>query len=246
MNFASFRKIQRASGRRDFKLCKVLAGHPIIHSPRRPERRTLRVLALPMLFAFLGGSLRAETGHEAWLRYAPLAPAEKQRYQQIPENIVRLNDSPVMNSARQELIRGLTAMLGGNFRISDKTPYSSIFLGTIPPMAKLVPDLPRASHLQGDGFWLKSHSIAGVKCILILGGSDRGVLYGVFALLGKIARGENVAKLNEVQHPSAKIRWVDQWDNLDGSIERGYAGRSVFFDGGNVRADLTRASEYAR
>src|SRR5262249_53585025 len=40
--------------------------------------------------------------------------------------------------------------------------------------------------------------------------------------------------------------WVDQWDNLDGSIERGYAGRSIFFEDGGVRADLTRAREYAR
>jgi alpha-glucuronidase len=42
------------------------------------------------------------------------------------------------------------------------------------------------------------------------------------------------------------VRWVNQWDNLDGTIERGYAGRSIFFDGGRVRSDLTRAREYAR
>ena len=42
------------------------------------------------------------------------------------------------------------------------------------------------------------------------------------------------------------IRWVDQWDNPDGSITRGYGGRSIFFDGGNVREDLTQVSEYAR
>ena len=42
------------------------------------------------------------------------------------------------------------------------------------------------------------------------------------------------------------MRWVDQWDNLNGTIERGYAGRSIFFDNGAVRDDLTRAGEYAR
>ena len=39
---------------------------------------------------------------------------------------------------------------------------------------------------------------------------------------------------------------MNQWDNFDGSIERGYAGRIIFFDGGHVRADLTRAAEYGR
>ena len=46
--------------------------------------------------------------------------------------------------------------------------------------------------------------------------------------------------------PSAPIRWVDEWDNLNGTIERGYAGRSIFFENGHVAQDLTRAGEYAR
>ena len=42
------------------------------------------------------------------------------------------------------------------------------------------------------------------------------------------------------------IRWVDEWDNIDGSVERGYGGRSIFFDAGHVRADLGPVREYAR
>ena len=81
---------------------------------------------------------------------------------------------------------------------------------------------------------------------MITAASDRGVLYGVFALLSKIARGESIAAIDEVQQPYAPIRWVNQWDNLDGRIERGYGGPSIFFADGNVRGDLTRAGEYAR
>jgi alpha-glucuronidase len=55
-----------------------------------------------------------------------------------------------------------------------------------------------------------------------------------------------VSTLDDSQSPSAPIRWVSQWDNLDGSIERGYAGRSIFFDNGQVRSDLTRVGDYAR
>src|SRR5438270_13738373 len=42
------------------------------------------------------------------------------------------------------------------------------------------------------------------------------------------------------------MRWASQWDNIDGGIERGYAGRSIFFDNGAVRSDLARAGQYAR
>src|SRR5262249_52638109 len=75
---------------------------------------------------------------------------------------------------------------------------------------------------------------------------DRGLLYGVFALLSKIASGENISALDEVQQPYAPLRWINQWDNLDGRIERGYAGPSIFFENGSVRADLTRVGQYAR
>ena len=57
---------------------------------------------------------------------------------------------------------------------------------------------------------------------------------------------QRIFALNEFQRPSAPVRWANQWDNLDGTIERGYAGRSIFFENGSVRSDLTRASEYAR
>jgi alpha-glucuronidase len=203
--------------------------------------------ALVCVVVVLAGAkqLNAETGHEAWLRYSPLGAAAKQQYERLPSKVVQMDVSPVIASARQELIRGLSAMLGRSFRTPDKTPYHAIFLGTLQSMKK-VPGFQIARDISDGGFELKAHRIHGVECILIVGGSERGVLYGVFALLSKIARGENVAALNEVENPSAKIRWVDQWDNLDGTIERGYAGRSIFFDGGNVRTDLTRVTEYAR
>lgn len=79
--------------------------------------------------------------------------------------------------------------------------------------------------------------------VTITGADDRGVLYGAFALLRRTALHEPV---NDSESPYAPIRWVNQWDNLDGSIERGYGGRSIFFADGHVLPDLTRASEYAR
>ena len=66
----------------------------------------------------------------------------------------------------------------------------------------------------------------------IVGGSDRAVLYGVFAFLRNLAQGADMSKANLRERPAMPIRWVDEWDNADGSIERGYAGRSIFFDAG--------------
>jgi len=79
----------------------------------------------------------------------------------------------------------------------------------------------------------------------IVGGTPQAELFAVFHLLAEVAD-QKAIPADDRQSPSSPVRWVNQWDNLDGSIERGYAGRSIFYEGGHVRGDLTRAGEYAR
>src|ERR1035437_5444416 len=97
-----------------------------------------------------------------------------------------------------------------------------------------------------DGSWLTTASAGGVSYTVITAANDRGVLYGVFGFLRKIALGEPVAALHEKQSPYAPVRWANEWNNLDGSIERGYGGRSIFWDKLQAREDLSRVGEYGR
>ncbi len=196
--------------------------------------------------AALTSPVAAETGAEAWLRYSALSSAEAKSYR-LPENVVVLGDSPVLKTAQQELVRGVAQTLGRTLVASaDSSPKNAIILGTLAQLDALAPALRMPQHLSGDGYWLKTTKIRGSECLVIAAADDRGVLYGVFAWLSKIARGEGVAAIDEVEQPYAPIRWVNQWDNLDGRIERGYGGPSIFFADGNVRTDLTRAGQYAR
>jgi alpha-glucuronidase len=194
---------------------------------------------------------RAETGADAWLRYAPLDPKTAARYNSLPASTVVLGHSEILTTAQGELVRGVKGMLGGTLRTESGVPTEpAIVIGTVAQVRGVSPDFRPAENLQGDDFWLTFARIHNFNCIVIAGASERGVLYGVFAFLSKIARQESVAapdlKKNEIQRPAAPVRWANQWDNLDGTIERGYGGRSIFFDQGNVRPDLTRVSEYAR
>jgi len=200
-----------------------------------------------LLVAFGANCACAETGGDAWLRYAPLEKSAAQKYSALPASVVVIGDSPVLDSAKAELIRGIRAMLGRTLQEEKSWPHvSTIILGTVFALKTASPDLPERVHLQGDGFLLATEQAHGFACLLVTSTSERGVLYGVFRLLSKIARGESISALHETQQPYAPIRWVDEWDNLDGRIERGYAGGSIFFENGNVRSDLTRAGGYAR
>ncbi len=214
---------------------------------RRSLLTQIAVCGAFLFLAFEAASARAETGADAWLRYAPLDKQSAQKYSALPHNIVALGDSPVLYSAKSELIRGVRGMLRVSLREEKSLPQENAFiLGTLSELQSLSLKLSDHADIQEDGFLLVAEELHGFHCLIVTGTTHRGVLYGVFALLSKIARGESISAIRETQNPYAPIRWADQWDNLDGRIERGYAGPSIFFENGNVRSDLTRAGEYAR
>ena len=192
--------------------------------------------------------VHGEDVHEAWLRYAPIHDAAARKLlEALPAVIVRLDESPVTTVAQQEMIRAVRGMLGRTLRAEIRLPNkSAIVLGTYVAFQKAGSLLRPAPALKPDGYWLKSMSIRGHPCLVIAASNDRGVLYGAFAVLRKIALGEPVSALDEREEPSAPVRWVNQWDNLDGTIERGYGGPSIFFEEGRVAEDLNRVRDYTR
>ena len=221
-------------------------------SPFRAVRRfavfgAAFICATLICAALVSQSAAAEDGAEAWLRYSALSPQAAKAYQRLPSNTVALGDAAVVHTAQQELLRGVAQMLGRTLRTrAASSPEDAIILGTLAQLHAFAPALNPLQELRTDGYWLKSARIHGSKCLVITAANDRGVLYGVFGLLSKIAHAEGLANIDEVEQPYAPIRWVNQWDNLDGRIERGYGGPSIFFADGNVRSDLTRADAYAR
>lgn len=212
----------------------------------KPETSRL-IFTAALFFCCLPGAY-AETGYKAWLRYRPIDdPNVKQRYDSLPATLAVLNRSPVVVSAQSEFSRGIRGMLGRTLILETEFPSRDcILLGTLDEVRHLAPNLELPSALAPDAYLIKTIGIRGHAVLLIAGGDDRGVLYGTFDFLRKLALHQQIANLNETHAAYAPIRWTNEWDNLDGSIERGYAGRSIFFENGNVVPDLSRAADYAR
>jgi alpha-glucuronidase len=208
--------------------------------------RVRRAVCLVVLgFLCLAPGVRGETGEQGWLRYAALPPQVAQQYGTIPHHIVITSQSAVSRSAASELARGLQSMLGESLQISSTLPAADSFiLGTSVEIRHLLPKWKPPSLIAPEGFSLSQFADQGHRYWVLVGGTDRGELYGIFRMLEQVAQERPIAADTEI--PSSPIRWVNQWDNFDGSIERGYAGRSIFFDNGHVRPDLRRVSEYGR
>ena len=92
---------------------------------------------------------------------------------------------------------------------------------------------------EGEGFEISREGEA-----YAVTGGGKGLLYGVYRLLMKLAAGlEPACSWSE---PAHELRMLNHWDNMDGTVERGYAGSSLFFRDGAFVNDWPRLRRYAR
>ncbi len=201
-----------------------------------------------ILLAALAVSARAESGYDAWLRYEPLKGAALRSYRAAtPAVVAAIGTETPLHSAQAEVVRGLEGMLGRTLREQSGVPSeSAIVIGTLTALRAAQPTWNLTGTLAEDGFILRTVTANGNRYTVVAGANPRGALYGAFALLRKIALGEPIDNLNERHEPRYDVRWLNHWDNLEGTIERGYGGRSIFWDSLYARPDLTRVSDYGR
>ncbi len=194
----------------------------------------------------------AQTADQAWLKY------EKLPDKSIGSICVRrLGDSLLEQTAAHELARSHlgfedpSTSIAPNICGQDTEPEfkndpGDVVLGTLTEVQRSLPRFNVTGNPGPGGYWLTHALIHGRDWVVVVGGDDHGVLYGAFALIRRLRQGQLIYPLDLREAPALPIRWVDEWDNPDGSIERGYAGRSIFFEAGDVRADLAPVADYAR
>ncbi|MCU6453743.1 alpha-glucuronidase [Sphingomonas sp. A2-49] len=174
----------------------------------------MRVLAMAAALAALGfglggaGAARADDGYDLWLR--PRAPAG------TPAQVARRGDTATLRLAEAELRRALPA--GATL---------PVVVATAADPAVVAARLPLTG-LGDEGYLVRAATIGGRRVMLVAGHTDRGALYGAFALIRHVATGgvADAALLRSA--PRLALRMLDHWDNLDGTVERGYAGQSLW------------------
>ncbi len=189
---------------------------------------------LGLLLAWLAvccgmSSASAEDGYELWLRYHPLAaPMQRQLHADITGIVASTQPSPITQSALVELARGLAGLAGRAPPRVSSPRNGSLVVGTpasVPAIAAM--QLPLQA-LGSEGYLLRSIRQQGRRITVVAANSDRGVLYGSFALLAHLQRGGSVDALDISSAPRVQLRMLNHWDNLDGHVERGYAGASLW------------------
>jgi alpha-glucuronidase len=216
-------------------------------------RRALVVRALGFLCALLvlaAGSLQAEDGYELWLRYPRVADrARLAEYRAAVSGLVIPDASPTLAAARRELTRGFRRLLGVDVPVSTSVTADGSLVAGTPSASPLVAVLGLADDLRrvGDeGFVIRPMTVRDRRVLVIAANRDVGVLYGAFHLLRLMQTGRPVRDLAVVSAPRIRRRVLDHWDNLDGSVERGYAGRSLWSWNALPDSISPRYTDYAR
>ena len=212
------------------RLARVLFQARSIPTRTSAARRGVLV-ACALLLAFATPA-RAEDGYDLWLRYRPVADSARVReYRSALTHLVLQGDSPTLQAARDELVAGLRGMLGAEPPAGRQVLRDgALIVGTRAGSPLIAAAVPAADlRAVGDeGYLLRAVRVNGRRAIVVAGNRDVGALYGAFALLRRLQTQQGVASLAVSSAPRIRIRMLDHWDNLDRSVERGYAGRSLW------------------
>ncbi|MFD1955817.1 alpha-glucuronidase family glycosyl hydrolase [Paenibacillus thailandensis] len=182
------------------------------------------------------------------------------RYDALPDEAVELygsyfsqiairESSVVMRQVRKELVSAVESMFGRKPRVVTAKPKKGplVLLATAddPELAGLA-EIGRLKDLPRDGYIICRTEQESGGCIVAAGNSDAGVLYAAFHLLRLLQTEQGLDGLPVAEGSPNKLRMINQWDNMDGSIERGYAGQSIFYRHDKIVRDMTRIRDYAR
>ena len=169
-------------------------------------------------------------GCDLWLGYNKVKDLGfLNEYNNRTNSIYFEDGGEILKAAKKELSSGLQKMLGHvtQFNASGNSKNTLLIAKTATLDAALAKELSIDFFQMGsEGFAIKS--IPQKQIIVITANEDIGILYGVFRLLNMMQKNQSLSDVSLLDSPKIDIRMLNHWDNLDRTVERGYAGFSLW------------------
>ena len=195
---------------------------------RYPKKHLFILPLFLLLFSF---KTIAQKDYKLWLQYDKKTNTELvSKYLFDVNGIVSLGNSETSKIASKELEAGLSEMFGKTIPLQSKIEGDkNIITGAKEALSpEIQKEIGSFDPINDEGFIIKSISLKGKNQIIITGKKDIGVLYGVYSFLRLVQTNKSIKNLNIVDAPKTNIRILNHWDNLDRTVERGYAGFSLW------------------
>lgn len=184
--------------------------------------------------------------NQCWLSYNPV---HQYVDEELLNNIYICKDGftpgKVTENAIKELKTALKSILNIQLDMKQveasecKELASGIVLGLW--SQEVMQPLLEDAKLSEEGYLIRQKN----KLVYIIAMEEKGLLYGSFDLLRRIASGSSIRNLSITENPMNRHRMLNHWDNMTNDIERGYAGSSFFFKDEEILIN-DRTLDYAR
>ncbi len=220
--------------RREFVATSV-TGIAGLYGGSAPARRTASPLA-------------DEDGYKLWLRYAPPGEAAA-RYRKTLRQLVVQGSSETSRVIRIEVSSAIAGMLGVDLPTATQPAEGGALVIGTPEGSSAIRGLGWQSDLVKagpEGFVIRTTTLGNHAVIAIGSIGDTGALYGAFHFLRMLQTGQAIDRVDLTEHPKIQLRMINHWDNLNGTIERGYAGRSLWQWSELPEMISPRYADYAR
>ena len=193
----------------------------------------IHLLVTLLLFYLLPHvSANAEDGYRLWLRYDSITDAPiRDAYRQAITGWRVVGQSPTLQVAQSELQRGLKGLLGQDIAsVTDTDRDNLLVVGTLSALPALASSevANQVDSLSDEGFVIRRVTLNNRSATVITAQEDIGVLYGVFHFLRMLQTGQSIEDISVQSQPQVMHRVLNHWDNLDRTVERGYAGFSIW------------------
>lgn len=178
-------------------------------------------LAVLCLFAV---NIQAQKGYELWLDYTEIQdPGVEKKYAPFLNNVELIGNSSTIQVIKEEL---QLAREGFAFEKSKPNNDSKLIIGIQSKLPMAIRNIVNTENLGEEGY--KITSLNNGKTIVVSGNSEIALLYGTYGLLREMQQKNDISNLKIEENPKIQKRVLNHWDNLDRTVERGYAGFSIW------------------
>lgn len=187
----------------------------------------MRFLKFIFLFLCLSHFSKADQGYNLWLNYAKIKDQKTlSNYTNQLSGISSFSTSATLTAAEQELQNAVFTLINKKLPINKAVTKGSIVLAKTDDLKRL--NIKLTVPENEEGFIIKSILHQQNLITVIASKTDIGILYGTFQFIKQLQLENNITNLNISESPKIQHRILNHWDNLDRTVERGYAGFSLW------------------
>lgn len=190
-----------------------------------------KYLTFLVILCLLPATGFTQTGYDLWLQYDEISNSKiNKSYQQNFRGYHVIGSSPTLEAAKKELQTAFKGFFGQQIPETSGLKENTVILATRENLPKEIFNQLQENfrNINSEGYIIKRIKQGNRNLTVITGNSDIGVLYGTFRLLREMQQENHLSAINLHDSPKIQKRLLNHWDNLDRTVERGYAGFSIW------------------